>query len=77
LQDNTVTPVPDQVVFRLDWPAWLKTAARYRQIIKDMGRNERTQDIAPSIISARHGSVSSVASSTMTGSASPSDPQDV
>ena len=27
LTDNTITPIPDQVVFRLDWPAWLATLA--------------------------------------------------
>ena len=25
LQDNTTTPIPDQVAFRIDWPAWLAT----------------------------------------------------
>lgn len=28
LRDNTMTPVPDQVCFRLDWPAFLRTLSR-------------------------------------------------
>jgi hypothetical protein len=47
LRDNTVTPVPDQVQFRIDFPAWLKTlTARERRIIKAMARNERTKDLS-------------------------------
>lgn len=43
LQDNTITPVPDQVCFRLDFPAWLETlTARERRIIQAMAQNERT-----------------------------------
>jgi len=51
LRDNTVTPVPDQVSFRLDFPAWLKTRSeRDRRVVQDLMAGERTQDVA-----ARHG----------------------
>jgi DNA-directed RNA polymerase sigma subunit (sigma70/sigma32) len=47
LRDNTVTPIPDQVQFRIDFPAWLKTLTpRERRIIKAMARNERTLDLS-------------------------------
>jgi hypothetical protein len=47
LRDNTQTPVPDQVQFRIDFPAWLKTLTpRERRIIKAMARNERTLDLS-------------------------------
>ncbi len=46
LRDNTVTPVPDQVVLRIDFPAWLATlAARDRHIVRGMADNERTLDL--------------------------------
>jgi hypothetical protein len=47
LRDNTVTPVADQVAFRIDFPAWLRTlTARERRIIRAMARNERTLDLS-------------------------------
>ncbi len=47
LVDNTVTPVDEQVQFRLDFKAWLKSlTGRERRIIKAMLRNERTKDLA-------------------------------
>src|SRR5581483_1936871 len=47
LVDNTVTPVPEQAAFRIDWPAWLKTLGhRDRQLIRAMGRGERTKDLS-------------------------------
>jgi hypothetical protein len=47
LQDNTITPVPDQVQFRLDFPAWMKTlTGRERRIIRAMARNEQTKDLS-------------------------------
>jgi hypothetical protein len=47
LRDNTVTPVPDQLQFRIDWPAWLKTlTGRERRLIRAMARNERTLDLS-------------------------------
>lgn len=47
LKDNTLTPVPEQASFRVDFPTWLATRTeRDREIIADMGRNERTQDLA-------------------------------
>ena len=47
LQDNTVTPVPDQAAFRIDWPAWMKTRTeRDRQIIDDLMAGERTLDVS-------------------------------
>jgi hypothetical protein len=45
LRDNTVTPVPEQVQFRLDFADWLRTlTARARPIIPAMSCNERTLD---------------------------------
>jgi hypothetical protein len=47
LRDNSITPVLDQVVFRLDFPAWLKTlTARERRMIRAMANNERTKDLS-------------------------------
>src|SRR5262249_43610351 len=47
LQHNLATPIPDQVAFRLDFPAWLRTRTeRDRRLIRDMMRNERTKDLA-------------------------------
>jgi hypothetical protein len=47
LRDNTVSPVPDQVAFRLDFPEWLLTwSERDRRIIHDMAQDERTFDLA-------------------------------
>ena len=47
LRENTHTPVPDQVSFRMDFPDWLSTRT-YRdcRIIEDMARNERTLDLS-------------------------------
>ena len=50
LQDNTRTPVPEQVSFRLDFPAWLATRTeRDRALIGDLMAGERATDL-----SARH-----------------------
>jgi hypothetical protein len=47
LRDNTLTPVPDQAAFRIDFPAWLKTlTGRERRLIRLMARNERTKDLS-------------------------------
>jgi hypothetical protein len=47
LCDNTITPVVDQVMFRLDFIAWLKTLTpRERRIIRGMLRNDRTIDLS-------------------------------
>jgi DNA-directed RNA polymerase sigma subunit (sigma70/sigma32) len=47
LHDNLVTPILDQVCFRLDFSAWLKTlTARERRIIRWMMKDERTKDLA-------------------------------
>ena len=47
LHDNRQTPVPDQVAFRCDFPAWLRTRSeRDRRIIEDMARDERTSVLA-------------------------------
>jgi hypothetical protein len=47
LRDNTLTPVPEQVAFRIDFPAWLQSlTARERRIIHAMTQNERTKDIS-------------------------------
>jgi hypothetical protein len=47
LQDNTRSPVPDQVAFRIDFPAWLNTLTpRERRLIREMARDERTKDLS-------------------------------
>jgi hypothetical protein len=47
LQDNTVTPVLDQVQFRIDWPVWLATlTGRERRLIRAMALDERTKDLS-------------------------------
>jgi hypothetical protein len=47
LQDNTVTPVFDQVQFRIDFPSWLMTLTdRDRRVIEDLMVGERTSDVA-------------------------------
>jgi hypothetical protein len=47
LRDNTQTPAPEQVCFRLDFPAWLDTlTARERRIVREMAANERTLDLS-------------------------------
>ena len=41
------TPVPDQVAFRLDFPAWLKThSRRNRRIAEQLAMGETTQAVA-------------------------------
>jgi hypothetical protein len=47
LRDNAQTPVPEQVCFRLDFPAWRATwSERDRRVIDDLMRGERTGDLA-------------------------------
>jgi len=47
LLDNTQTPVPDQVSFRHDFPAWLETRTeRDRRIIRELMGGERTFDVS-------------------------------
>jgi hypothetical protein len=47
LRDNTQTPVPDQVAFRLDFPAWLNTLSeRDRRVVEDLMLGERTGAVA-------------------------------
>jgi hypothetical protein len=47
LRDNTQTPVPEQVAFRIDFPAWLVTlTGRERRVVREMARNERTLDLS-------------------------------
>ena len=51
LADNTQSPVPEQVCFRCDFPAWLLTRTeRDRRIIADMMQGEQTSALAD-----RHG----------------------
>jgi hypothetical protein len=46
LRDNTVTPVVEQVCFRLDFPRWLRTlTARERRLVRAMAQGERTLDL--------------------------------
>jgi hypothetical protein len=35
MRDNTATPVPAQVAFRLDWPAFLRTLGRRDRALAD------------------------------------------
>lgn len=47
LTDNTQTEVPEQVSFRLDFPAWLRThSPRNRDIIGEMMLSRRTDELA-------------------------------
>jgi hypothetical protein len=47
LRDNTVTPVLEQVCFRVDFSSWLTTlTARERQLVRAMARSERTLDLS-------------------------------
>jgi hypothetical protein len=47
LQDNLISPIPDQVQFRIDFPSWLATLTpRERRLIRAMARNERTSDLS-------------------------------
>jgi hypothetical protein len=47
LRDNNLTPVPEQVAFRLDFPAWLETlTARERRMVREMANEERTLDLS-------------------------------
>lgn len=47
LTDNTRSPIPDQVQFRCDFPAWLRTRTqRDRHLIERMAMRERTTDLA-------------------------------
>jgi hypothetical protein len=47
LKDNTITPVPDQAAFRIDFPSWLQTLTeRERRIIRAMLRNELTKNLS-------------------------------
>ncbi len=47
LADNTVTPVDEQVAFRIDFPQWLATyAVRNRGIILDLMAGERALEVS-------------------------------
>jgi hypothetical protein len=47
LQYNTQTPVPEQVAFRNDFPAWrLTRTERDRRVVDDLMLGERTRDVA-------------------------------
>ena len=47
LHDNTRSPVPDQVAFRFDFPAWLNTLSeRDKRVVEDLMVGERTLDVA-------------------------------
>jgi hypothetical protein len=47
LSDNSITPIPDQAAFRIDWPAWMQTQTeRDRRIIDDLMAGERTFDVS-------------------------------
>jgi hypothetical protein len=47
LIDNTQSPVPDQVVFRIDWPRWhRRQEQRTRKIITAMALGHRTGELA-------------------------------
>lgn len=47
LQDNTHSAVPDQVCFRLDFPAWIATLNdRDQRIVEALALGHRTSDVA-------------------------------
>jgi hypothetical protein len=47
LSDNSITPIPDQAAFRIDWPAWMQTQTeRNRRIIDDLMAGECTLDVS-------------------------------
>lgn len=47
LSDNTITPVIDQVIFRVDFAAWLNTlASRDRRLVEELMKSERTIDLS-------------------------------
>jgi hypothetical protein len=47
LRDNAQTPVPEQVCFRLDFPAWLDSLTpRERRLVGEMANSERTLDLS-------------------------------
>jgi hypothetical protein len=47
LHDNTVSPVPEQAAFRLDFPAWLASLTeRDHAIVEDLLIGERTLEVA-------------------------------
>jgi hypothetical protein len=47
LRDNTLTPVPEQAAFRIDFSGWLATLSdRERHIVCAMAQNERTKDLS-------------------------------
>jgi hypothetical protein len=47
VHDNTQTPVPEQVVFRVDFPAWIQTRSKWdRRIIDRLLLGERTSTVA-------------------------------
>lgn len=47
LQDNTISPVPVQAAFRIDFPAWLGSLpGRKRSVAEDLASGESTQDVA-------------------------------
>jgi DNA-directed RNA polymerase specialized sigma24 family protein len=47
LHDNATTPIPDQVSFRMDFPAWLATrSSRDRELIGELIAGEQNQDTA-------------------------------
>src|SRR5262249_50608990 len=47
LRDNTLTPVPDQAAFRIDFPLWRCTPTeRDRRVIDALLAGERTKDVS-------------------------------
>jgi hypothetical protein len=51
LRDNTRSPVPEQVTFRIDFPCWLGTLCeRDRRVCEDLMAGDGTVEVA-----ARHG----------------------
>lgn len=46
LKENTVTPVPEQAAFRIDWPAWMSTRPeRDRKIIRELVEGQQGKDV--------------------------------
>jgi hypothetical protein len=47
VRDNTRTPVPEQVSFRCDFPAWLRRRGRRdRRVVREVMQGGRTREVS-------------------------------
>jgi hypothetical protein len=50
LRDNTQTPIPDQVQFRIDFPRWADgLPAQKRTVLERLAGGEKTQEVAAAV----------------------------